>query len=145
MHRQIFECKVFHVNVDLTQLVSVSHTLGDSNKDSELLFAMAGEAKHFIQSFEWCNAVNRQYFGLGVGGIIAVFLCDITPASPDVDRRLWVVVGDIPPAYIVTDDAPTAVLALNAYMRELRKWIEAAKSGDSIDDLIPVNAPATPE
>ena len=145
MHWRIAERKVLKVNVDLTQLVSVSRTLGDSNEDSESLFAMAGEAKGFIQSFEWCIGVNRQYFGLGVGGVLAVFLCDITPASPDVDKWLWVVVGDIPPAYIVTDDAPTATFALNAYIRELRKWIDAAKSGKNVDDLIPVNAPATPE
>ena len=133
------------VNVDVTQLKPVSTALGDSEEDSALLLKMATEAKQFIQSFEWCSGVNHEYFGLGVGGVIAAFLYNITPAKPDVDSWLWVIVGDVPSAYIVTDDAHTPVLAVEAYIREMREWAAAAKAGNPVDDLIPVNVPETAE
>ena len=69
----------------------------------------------------------------------------ITPRSKDVGTWLWAVVGDLPPAYIVVDDNPTAADALDAYCSEMGSWVEAVERGDSIDDLIPVNVPATPE
>lgn len=109
-----------------------------------MLFRMAQEAKEFIESFEWCRGVNHQFFGLGIGGVIGAFLLNITPARPEVDDWLWVIVGDLPPAYIVTDDAPTAIEAVEAYILEMRDWAEAAKAGNPVDDLIPVNVPATP-
>ena len=65
---------------------------------------------------------------------------NIHPLRRDVDELLWVVVGDIPPAYLVTDDAPDPVAALQAYIREMRRWIEAVRLGRPIADLIPVNA-----
>ncbi len=134
-----------NVNVDVTQLKPVSATLGDSEEDSALLLKMATEAKQFIQSFEWCCGVNHEYFGLGVGGVVAAFLYNITPSRPDVDSWLWVIVGDVPPAYIVTRDANTPVLAIEAYISEMREWTAAVKAGNPVDDLIPVNVPATAE
>ena len=119
--------------------------LGDSREDSAMLLGMAEEAKRFIESFEWCSGVNQQFFGLGVGGILAAFLFNIRPAAPEVDSWLWVIVGDIPPAYIVTDDAYTPALAVEAYIREMREWAAAAKAGSPVDGLIPVNVPATAE
>jgi hypothetical protein len=119
--------------------------VNDSEEDSALLLKMATEAKRFIQSFEWCSGVNHEYFGLGVGGVVAAFLYNITPSKPDVDSWLWVIVGDVPPAYIVTDDANTPVLAIEAYNSETREWTAAVKAGNPVDDLIPVNVPATAE
>ena len=131
--------------MDVARLKPVTTKLGDSPEDSAMLFRMAQEAKEFIESFEWCRCVNHQFFGLGVGGVIGAFLLNIAPAKPEADDWLWVIVGDLPPAYIVTDDAPTAIEAVEAYVREMREWAEAAKSGNPVDDLIPVNVPPTPE
>ena len=137
--------RLLNVNVDITQLKPVSAVLGDSEEDSALLLRLATEARQFIQSFEWYGGLRHEYFGLGIGGVIAAFLYNITPAKPDVDSWLWVIVGDVPPAYIVTDDAHTPALAIEAYIREMREWVEAAKAGNPVDELIPVNVPATPE
>jgi len=54
-----------------------------------------------------------------------------------------VIVGDLPSAYLVTDDAPTSEEALQADIELMDEWVEAVKQGKSVDDLIPVNAPAT--
>ena len=106
---------------------------------------MATEAHDFICSQGWCERIDQQYLACEVGGVVAVFLVLITPRSEDIDKCLWVIVGDLPPAYIVVEDNPTALDALDAYCFEMESWIEAIDRGESTEDLIPVNAPATPE
>ena len=58
---------------------------------------------------------------------------------------LWVITGDLPPAYLVTDDAPDWQGALAAYAGEMRKWVAAVRDGSSTADLIPVNVTPTAE
>jgi hypothetical protein len=104
---------------------------------------MAIEAHDFIREQEWCESVDHQHLAYGVGGVVAVFLFQIIPRSEDIDQHLWVIVGDLPPAYIVVEDNSTAADALDAYCSEMEAWVEAAENGENIDDLIPVNAPPT--
>jgi hypothetical protein len=47
-------------------------------------------------------------------------------------------------AYLVTDNAPDSVSALRVYIDEMMCWVNAIMAGGSTDDLIPVNAAATP-
>lgn len=58
---------------------------------------------------------------------------------------MWVIVGDLPPAYIVCDNAHTWQEALDAYAVEMMEWVKAVKEGRSIEDVIPVNVPPTVE
>jgi hypothetical protein len=118
---------------------------GEDAIDTSLLREMAANARDFICANEWCEHLDSQYLAFGVGGVVAVFLVQITPASEDVDACLWVIVGDLPPAYIVVDDNPTATDAVDAYCSEMEAWVEAVRNGESVDELIPVNASPTPE
>jgi hypothetical protein len=104
---------------------------------------MLKEAETFLCSFAWCESIAESYFGLGIGGVVAVFLFRIKPKHKDVDEWLWAVVGDLPPAYLVTDDNPTPVSALESYITEMHSWVNAVENGQPVDDIIPVNAPAT--
>jgi hypothetical protein len=45
----------------------------------------------------------------------------------------------------VVEGNPTAASALEGYMFEMTKWVEAIEQGKSVEDLIPVNAPPTAE
>ena len=74
-----------------------------------------------------------------------MFLFRIFPRSQDVDECLWVVVGDVPPAYLVTDESRTPAEALRTYISEMRYWVAAVESGKPVNELIPVNAPANPD
>ena len=87
----------------------------------------------------------ESYFGSGIRDLFGVFLFKIIPVSPNVDEWLWVIVGDIPPAYIVTDFAQNPTSALRCYIAEMRRWVLAAERGASLSGIIPVNAPATKE
>ncbi len=129
--------------IDISKMMPVDSIEGESDVDTKLLREMAAEAHIFILEHEWCELVDRQYLAYGVGGVVAVFLVQITPRSEDVDTFLWVIVGDLPPAYIVVDDNPTAADALDGYCSEMEAWVEAAERGEDVEDLIPVNAPPT--
>jgi hypothetical protein len=67
----------------------------------------------------------------------------IVPAEESVDEWIWVVVGDVPSAYIATQAADTPGAALDAYIGAMEEWVEAARSGSSVADLIPVGVPPT--
>ncbi|MGD0696366.1 MAG: hypothetical protein ABSB82_16210 [Terriglobia bacterium] len=131
-------------NIDFSKLLPVAAMQGDSEDDTALLRGMFEDARAFLTGFDWCRSVVDSFFGIGIGGVVAVFLFKIVPSREGVDENLWVVVGDLPPAYLVTDDSPTPVAALEAYIDEMSAWVEAARRGDSVEELIPVNAPPTP-
>lgn len=118
---------------------------GDSAADTDLLEKMAEEAKAFLQAFEWCTAIDGSYFGYGVGGVVGVFLFRIVPAAEGVDDCLWVIIGDLPPAYLVADENRTPGGALRSYTDQMRRWVAAVESAQPVDELIPVDAPATLE
>jgi hypothetical protein len=62
-----------------------------------------------------------------------------------VDQWLWVLTGDIPPAYLVTDDATDPQSAIELYEDLMQEWVDAVLAGEPTNELIPVNAPASPE
>lgn len=107
------------------------------------LCAFAEEARRFLASHQWCVQVTRGYLGLGLPGILGVFLFEIVPRRPEIDPELWVVVGDLPPAYLVTDEAAEPLRALEAYVREMRRWVDAVERSKPLDHIIPVKAAPT--
>lgn len=131
--------------VPVKGLIPIDKTFGEDEEDTRLLRAMASAALDYIQSFSWCKSMREAFFGDGCGGIVAVFLFHIEPSEEGIDEWLWVVVGDLPPAYLVIDVSKTPSQALESYIGEMSKWIKLAKQGRTSKKVIPVNAPATPE
>jgi hypothetical protein len=126
-------------------IIPIDQLVGDDEEDTRLLSEMAQKAREFISSFSWCQSIREAYFGDGFGGIVAAFLFRIEPSRAEVDDWLWVIVGDTPSAYLVTDDCKTPSEALDGYIWQMSKWVKLAKRGKSSNKVIPVNAPATPE
>jgi hypothetical protein len=124
---------------DTTQMTPVNAL------DDEKLRALADEAQSFITGFRWCRSVREGFLADGVGDIVGIFLFRIEPAVIGVDDTLWVVVGDLPSAYLVCDDALDWPSALRAYVREMRRWVAAVRAGSSLDNIIPVRAEPTRE
>lgn len=106
---------------------------------------MRREAEGYLSAFTWCKRIRECFHGLGIGEVVAVFLFHIEPEDDSVDEWLWVVSGDLPPAYLVIDHSPTPVSALQTYVDEMSEWVKAVGKGEPIDDIIPVNVSATPE
>jgi hypothetical protein len=131
-----------------SELVLTQNIEGDDEQDTFLLRRMSEDARHYISSFSWCSGIQNSYFGGGVGGIFAVFLFQIRPSRPDVESWIWIVVGDIPPAYLPISDCKSASEVFKTYIRGMTKWVELARLGQSgtpEDGIPPVNMPATPE
>jgi hypothetical protein len=129
----------------VTGVVPISQMIGDDEEETRLLHGLLTRAQAFLSSFAWCVSISELYFGEGIGGIFGVFFAHIHPSRTDIDTFLWIIVGDIPSAYLVTDRCKTPSQAIRAYIEEIRKWVELARQGKTSSDVIPVNVPATPE
>ncbi len=107
------------MHVDIRTLRSTAQIEGE--EDTRLIRGMRTEAERFLRSFSWCAEIVDSYYGqsVSVGGVAAVFLFHIVPAK---------------------DEA-----ALEAYIEEMTQWVEAVRSGNSLEDVIPVDAPADEE
>lgn len=123
----------------------IAEIKGDSDEDTVLLKEMAKDAASYLKSYKWCISIDKQFLAFGVGGIIAIFLFEITPSSEEIDHCLWVVVGDLPPAYLVVEDDFSIRDALDGYVDNMGAWVNAVREGRPVEDLIPVNAPPTIE
>ncbi|MGO8933534.1 MAG: hypothetical protein ACLPLZ_15460 [Terracidiphilus sp.] len=126
-------------------VIPIDQLFGEDEEDTRLLLKMASKARSYISEFSWCKSVREAYFGDGFGKVVAVFLFRIEPSRPDVDEWLWVVVGDLPSAYLVIDECKTPSQALEGYVGEMSQWVKLAKEGRTSKDVIPVNAAPTPE
>ncbi len=125
--------------VDAAKLVPCAEYKGEDAEDGALVKEMVGRGRAYLLSFDWCRDVVECYVGdIAVGSIVAVLLFRIDAARDDVDEWLWVVVGDIPPAYLVVDDAPNPASALEGYVYEMERWVAAVRAGEHVDGLIPV-------
>jgi hypothetical protein len=132
-------------NIREARVDALDSYLASHQEEAADLAVLANRARDYLEGFSWCDRVSGLYVGGAVPPMFGIFLADIVPAKAGVDRWLWVVVGDLPPAYLVTDDAPDAAAALEAYDDEMSAWVNAVRSGSPTDDLIPVNVPGTPE
>lgn len=125
--------------IDFTKVVRSDSYVAEDEHDTDLVREMEASAKAFLEAFAWCRGAVDAYVGnVAVGGVVAVFLFRIYPARSEVDEWLWVVVGDLPPAYLVTDGAPNPACALSAYLELMGEWVKAAQAGEPVDELIPV-------
>jgi hypothetical protein len=96
------------------------------------------EARAYLTSHRWCAGIRQGFVGIAVGGVVGVFLFHIDPAKTEVEEWLWIVVGDVPPAYLVVDQAGNPARALDAYISEMTVWVHAVREGESVDEVIPV-------
>lgn len=103
----------------------------------------AERASAFLLSHSWCRSVTSVRLAWAVAGIAGVFHVKLVPARSDIDDTLWVVVGDLPPAYLVCDESPSWREALENYVYEMRKWVSAVRKGEALTDIIPVNVEST--
>ena len=128
----------------LSGVVPIEAMRGDDPLDTELLRADYEKARSFLLRHKWCFGLGEAYFGEGVGGIVSIFLVQIDPVPICVDQWLWVIVGDIPPAYLVTDGSPTPMEALKTYIALGRRWVELAYASETSPEVMPVEVPADP-
>lgn len=128
---------------DLSKVIEWSKYISSAPEDVAEVNSLYLEAREFLEFYDWCLTIKGSFVGIAYPGIVAVFLFEITPSRPDVDEWIWVIVGDLPPAYLTTDECPNPATALDGYIGAMLEWVNAVQNGISVADLIPVNVPAT--
>ena len=123
---------------------SPSLTPVETITDPELK-SLADSAATYLSNQSWCRSIQSSYLGYAVPAVLGVFLVRIVPARAGVDDMLWVVVGDLPPAYLVCEGNPTWLEALEGYVFEMERWVAAVRSGGPFEDVIPVRVERTLE
>lgn len=101
-------------------------------------------ARQYLLRHVWVAEIEQEYLGGGLDGIVFIFLFKIRPARAGVDSWIWVVIGDVPPAYLTCDECKTPYEAMDGYIGAMEQWVAAAREGESVENVIPVNAAATP-
>lgn len=129
--------------IDTSQFQIVPELHGDDEQDTGLLKSMAHDAASYITSFRWATDIKKQYLAFGIGGIVAVFWFEFATKIANSDDVLWVVVGDLPSAYLVAEagNGPREVLC--AYCDLMVEWAEKVIVGAALKDAFPVKAEPT--
>ncbi len=131
------------ISPDLSKVVEWSNYIFTRKDEEAEVGSMYQEAREFLEFYDWCSAIKNSFVGMLYPGIVAVFLFEIVPSGPDVDKWIWVVVGDLPSAYLTIDECPNPAAALDGYIGAMMEWVDAAQNDQSVAELIPVNVPAT--
>lgn len=129
--------------MDKTKYKEVDENSGDSSEDSHLLREMAVKARNYVESIRNFPEISELLFADGVGGILALFLAVLVKEEGALDDYLWIVVGDLPSAYFVVDDAETPKQALEVYCELMEDWISAVLSNQDLQNVFPVKAEPT--
>lgn len=107
---------------------------------------LSKEAYRYLLSFPWCLSINKGWLAYSCGYVIGLFYFEIVPdVAKGADDHVWVIVGDLPPAYIDILSAPSAHSALDLYIKLMEEWASKVNNGEDISDCYPVNVPATKE
>lgn len=125
------------------ELNPVASRLAVEREEDDRLKAMSSRASSYIESFSWGSGEKQLFLGLGVGSVVAVFLCEFLKPLKTGDQQIWVVVGDLPSCYFVVDRSPTPVEALNVYCELMEDWCESVNIGKNEEYVFPVNISRT--
>lgn len=128
---------------DFSKVIGWPEYLVAQKENALELNEMYQEARAFLEFYDWCLEIKETFVGILYLGIVGVFLFRILPSRQNVDEWVWVIVGDLPPAYLTMDECPNPATALDGYIGAMQEWVDAAQKGKSIAELIPVNVPAT--
>lgn len=107
--------------------------------------SLTARARSFLDGQRWVSRVQSVTPVLAIEGDLGVFRCALIPSQPDADVMVWVVVGDLPSAWVPHEPGDSWQDALHGYVAELGRWVEAARSGAPVDALVPVDLPPTAE
>jgi len=130
--------------IDRSKLQRYPDIHGDDDEDTRLLRGMAEEGREYLASHEWCPPIRGLYLAHGVGGVVALFLVEFSrKISGSPDDTLWLVVGDLPTAYFVTENVTTVRDALDCYCSIMDDWVAAVLDGRDLEEVYPVDADPT--
>ena len=134
------------MDIDTSSFQDESKITGDDPEDTELLREMAAEARAYLEDYEWCPPIEKFHLASGIGGVVAAFLVQFEEVIEGTeDDALWVIVGDLPSAYVIVEPGDDGDAALSRYCGLMEDWAFNVLKGNSLDESFPVAAEATHE
>lgn len=127
--------------IDTSQMYELNN-LSEYDPDPEFVdqtLQLSKDAISYLESHKWCKKVKNILFDRGFGYPLGVFFVEFEPKGID-DNFVWVIVGDIPLAYMDVS-CKNGADALDAYVFCMNEWVENVFQGKSVEELIPVNVP----
>ena len=113
-------------------------------EEFQAILMLYNEAKTYLENFKWCKKTIKCWYDFGLYEKIGVFLFQIEPISDEVDNFIWIIVGDLPSAYLDCS-VLTGNEALKIYVEIMTEWADNILQGKSVDNCFPVNASPTIE
>jgi len=106
----------------------------------EEVIVLANSAIRYLESYDWCKEILGGKLIVANGYILCIFLFEIEPsADSGADNFVWIIVGDIPSAYIDIT-AVSAFEALECYCELMDEWVANIEDNLPVDDCFPVDA-----
>ena len=133
------------MDIDTSDWQEESKIEGDDPDDTELLREMAAEVRDYIEDFEWSPRITSIHLAFGIGGVVGAFLVQFDEVIEDSDDALWVIVGDLPSAYVIVEPGDDGMSALSRYCEMMEDWAINVLEGNSLEDSFPVDAEETHE
>ena len=128
-------------DIELDKLIPEHGIRGEDKHETQELHQLLSQAKEYITNFTWCPPIVESYLGIGIGGVLGVFLFKFSKKINDTDEWLWVIEGDLPSAYLVIDEAPNACKSLEIYADLMEEWALKVIGSESTENFFPVNVP----
>ncbi|HEY0030786.1 MAG TPA: hypothetical protein VGC65_08515 [Bacteroidia bacterium] len=115
--------------------------ISESNiQNVDEIIALSKEAETYLSSFEWCNEIIDGWLVKDWGFMLCIFYFKIAPSeNSGADNSVWIIVGDIPPAYIDIKSGPNEYEALSSYIFLMEDWINHVNQNKSVKDCYPIN------
>lgn len=135
-----------YTDIDTRKFEPVDAIEGGDPEDTQLLRDMARHAAEVLIPQPWASPIERQLLAFGVGGVLALFLFTLAePIEESDSRELWVIVGDLPRAFLNADGLPTPAAALTYYCERMQDWADRILEGRSLEGAYSIAAEPTVE
>ncbi len=112
-------------------------------EDDEKLEIYCKESINYIQRHTWCEGINNAWLAYYLEGIFAICIFEVISSNSNVDKYVWVLTGDLPPAYIDIDSAQNPLEVLSCYIDIMQDWVETVKNEGNLDKSYPIEVEAT--
>jgi len=132
--------KLENMNINTGKMVLVKNATSVQIENYEFV-KLVNEAKSFLKNHRWCKEIEKQWFVANWDNLLTIFFFKIVPNSELADDHIWVVVGDLPTAYIDIESASNKAEVIQVYTEIMDDWVRCVKNGESVEDCYSINVP----
>lgn len=128
--------------IDTNGMIPIDEVAVTKIDHRDEVLELVKRARNYLSSMSWCERILNGWMACSYGYIIGVFYFHITPSQHGVPRYVWIIVGDLPPAYLDISYCTNPTEVIDGYVCEMQEWVDRVLRGEPIDDsVIPVNVP----